>query len=403
MSTSTSGSCAWDGAQALVTKIKDQELNMTDLVAQCAGICDVAFVSNRSELVGPGIMISSAIQAVLLTTLGISLAAIIFTINKLSSSKPAPLTVLLRKFQAPLLLTNAFVSTTILVAARLMYNATSPLSFLELTFISNLVDFQFSISLAMILSQGADETMNQKRTSGWLTLLYYVLFIAQFTTSSSIKIPDKTIYTTLAKECHKEQLFINALSAAKDGGEMFKWMAVGLVGGGAIVLFIVFGAVHLPDFIKNPFLKLWRSTPAWVKKYWDFGSQFMMIVGYGANVPRNFWKVNGIRELVLENSPPVPVGEEWGYGQTTAVLLWLPLLGYMVKETIGYVQRRLKPENSKETESSKEEKTHSERDENEQQDSHPPPYEHHSSQTPESPTNDIEKEGLTSTSREQTD
>lgn len=53
MSTNTVMSCGWQNAQALVTDIKDNELNATKLVAQCAGICDIAFETKRNVFIPP--------------------------------------------------------------------------------------------------------------------------------------------------------------------------------------------------------------------------------------------------------------------------------------------------------------------------------------------------------------
>lgn len=41
-------SCDWLSAQALVGDIQDKKLNVTNVVAQCINVCDIAFRSKRS-------------------------------------------------------------------------------------------------------------------------------------------------------------------------------------------------------------------------------------------------------------------------------------------------------------------------------------------------------------------
>jgi hypothetical protein len=50
-------SCNWAGAGDLVEDIISHELNVTDIVAQCAGVCELAFASRAPDIAGQGVRI----------------------------------------------------------------------------------------------------------------------------------------------------------------------------------------------------------------------------------------------------------------------------------------------------------------------------------------------------------
>jgi hypothetical protein len=231
--------------------------------------------------------------------------------------------------------TTAFLIISLFVTSITTSRKASNPSVLELTFISSLVDFQFWSILGLILTQSADKSMNDTQVSGYMHIVYYVLFIAQIVTSSTIKIPDQNVYKTLAKECHKQHQFISALSTIS-GAESAKWAGIGL--GGGVVLVIVIGLAvtyrqHFPSFLGVPFKMMWRIVPAWFKKNSDKVSNFFIMAMYASLIPENFYKVQKLRTLALQT---MPAGEEdWGYGQTTAILLWLPFCLSAIKETMS--------------------------------------------------------------------
>jgi hypothetical protein len=278
-------------------------------------------------------MISSSIQVILFSAFGILFPIIIWALNKLSAPEPAPSISLLRKLQSFSLKTSGFVIVSFLITAFTTSSQVSNLSILERTFISSLVDFQLWCILGLILCSNADHSLNKTRVSWELLMYYYILFFAQMATSSTSKIPDKDVYSLLAKECHKQHQFINVISSGVDGGDKLKWMSVGGGIGICFILFVIFGSAHVPAVLATPFKIMWRNIPAWVKRHADIVSHFVMVLGYAGTIPLNLYRLNRIRNLVLQTSQSVE--ESWGYGQTTAVLLWFPFLFYAVKETIS--------------------------------------------------------------------
>jgi len=57
---------------------------------------------------------------------------------------------------------------------------------------------------------------------------------------------------------------------------------------------------------------------------------------YAGVIPKNFYRLEEARKLVMQTSGAQPAGEEkWGYGQTTAILLWFPFFFSAIKEIIS--------------------------------------------------------------------
>jgi hypothetical protein len=285
------------------------------------------------------------IEAILFPIFGVLFPVIVWLLNKRSTSKVAPSTILLRKIQTLVLETTAFLILSLFVTAVSTSRQASNPSILELTFLSSLVDFQFWSILGFILTQSADKSMNETQVSGYMHLAYYGLFIAQLVTSSTIKIPQQNVYKTLAKECHKQHAFFSAMSTIS-GAESAKWAGIGL--GGGVVLIIVIGLAvtyreHFPSFLARPFKMLWRIVPTWLKTHGDILSNFLIMGMYASLIPENFYKLQKLRTLALQT---MPAGEEeWGYGQTTAILLWLPFVLSAIKETVSkFLARVCRPE-----------------------------------------------------------
>jgi len=285
-------------------------------------------------------MISMYIEVVLFTIFGVSFPAIVWFLNKQSKSKVAPVTILLRKIQALVLKTTAFLMLTLYVTAFHTSRQASNLSVLEITFLSGLLDFQFWCIIGTLITHGADERLNKVKGSYLLQLAYYALFIIQLAISNSIKVPHQDVYKTLAKECHEQRQFINAVSTVSglDAAASAKWGFIGAALGFLIMLLIVFAVVYIkniPSFLTRPFEILWNSVPAWLKRYWDLCSNTWMMAMYAFLIPSNFSRLQNVRKLALQM---MPAGEEeWGYGQTTAILLWLPLVLSAIKETTSKV------------------------------------------------------------------
>lgn len=285
-------------------------------------------------------MISIYIQVVLFTIFGVLSPAIVWFLNKQSKSEVAPITILLRKIQALVLKSTAFLILTLLVTVLHASIPASNLSVLELAFLSGLLDFQFWCIVGTLLTHDADKRLNQTQGSYLLQLPYYVLFIAQLAISRSVKIPHRDVYKALAKECHEQRHFINAVSTVSgiDAAEGAKWGFIGMGIGFAIMLIIVFVCVffkNIPRFLKRPFQMLCDLIPSWLKRNWDLYSNTWTMAMYAFVITSNFSRLQNVRKLALQMMPAEE--EDWGYGQTTAILLWVPLVLSTITETISKI------------------------------------------------------------------
>lgn len=284
-------------------------------------------------------MVSSLIQVALFSGFGILLPGIIWLLNKRSTANFAPSTILLRKFQTLLFETSGFLMITIFVTAIFTCSQASNPSVTELTFISSLLGFQFWCIFSVLMSQSADKSINQVQVSGQLQLFYYVLFIAQLVTSTFIKIPNHSVYKALAKECHKQHQFIDVISSVIDGRETSKYVGIGLGGGVCFIVLVVLGftyITHIPPLLARPCKMVWSRIPTWLKNYADINFNFLLIGLYAGDIPLQFYRLEKVRKFGLQMSGAQRAGEEqWGYGQTTAILLWLPFFFSAIKETIS--------------------------------------------------------------------
>jgi hypothetical protein len=210
---------------------------------------------------------------------------------------------------------------------------------MELTFISKLVDFQFWCIIGMLFSQSADNSMNETQAGGKWQLCYYALIFTKFVTSSFIKIPNQSAYKTLAKECHKQHQLIDAISSVSDGELKLKETGIGFGIGVGFIVCIILGvtySTYIPLVLVRQWKMMWRRIPSWLKNYAHIIIQFFVIGLYAGEIPMSFYRLEKVRKLALQTIEAQPTGaEKWGYGQTTAILIWFPFFFSAMKETIS--------------------------------------------------------------------
>jgi len=268
------------------------------------------------------------IQVALICLLGVLVPGLVWLLNIYCSPRShsaAPSTILLRKIQKLLLETNGFLAISFQVAAIFAYTKTP--SVLEISFISNLMNFQLTIIIGILWAQFADNTIN-KTYLGWpWTLYYFTLFGALLATTCAMKIQNKIVYENLAKECHKQHQFVDVSSSLNDGAGIAKWLGIGFAIGVGIAFF--FPLLILPwKLVRN-------KIPEWLKKH-GVNILFCFILWvYVADIIMSVVPTEQVRKLVKQTSGPQTSEEKWRYGQTTAILLWFPFFWSSIKETIS--------------------------------------------------------------------
>lgn len=270
-------------------------------------------------------MISSMIQISLICLLGILLPGLIWFLNHRSPHPIAPTTVLLRKLQLHFFATNGFLSISFLLAIIVIYTPTPRPSVLEISFLSQFSSLQQAAMLGTIWAQFADSMLNGT-SARWQWIVYYcAIFIAQSALTTSIKIPHLKVYKSLGKECHRQNQFAIVAflhsSTANDNGSM-KWLG--------IVFGIGIGIAILSPLLIVPGKWIWNRVPELLKKYGHVVWLGVSLWIYVAATVLSALTTEFARFLVKETSASEV---KWGYGQTTAILLWIPFIWAVVKET----------------------------------------------------------------------
>ncbi len=280
------------------------------------------------------IMISSLILAPLFFFFGVMFPGIIWLINNSSTAKVAPSTIVLRKIQTQMFKTSGFIMVSFLVAAISTYKNNQDPSIMELKLISTLVTSQLWYISIMICLGNADRIINKTESVNDLRLYYYALFIAHLETLDHIKIPYKSVCKTLAKECHNDYEF-NAISWIMDGRRISRLATITFCASAGLLVILGLGIVLAPGFLARLW-KMWGKILSWLKRYSGIILYLFAIKLYVFIISANAYELAFVRSLVIETGGVQPAGEEkWGYGQTTAILLWFPFFFSAIKETIS--------------------------------------------------------------------
>ncbi|KAE9373303.1 hypothetical protein N431DRAFT_406712 [Stipitochalara longipes BDJ] len=325
-------SCEWTSAAQLVGQIQADKLIVPDVVAQCANVCQVAFNSTSAPgaLAGEGIMISYLIQVALVCQFAVLLPITIWLFNIFSWKVAIQRTPLLRKLQKSVYEINAFFSISLLVASIVRWRQVP--SVMETVLLSYVVWTQLLILTTMLFGQLCDSVMNKTNLT-WQWLVYYMAIgIAQLLTSCVIEVPNRGVYKDLATQCHSQYGFINLstyLPASEKGTTTLKWYIIGALIG--LVIGILTGV-----FAKI----IAKICPAWLMKHGEITFDISVLLLNLISVVGNAVITEDVRGKLIKLSGDQLPDAGWSYGQTTAILLWLPFFWGVVKETITHLRER---------------------------------------------------------------
>lgn len=238
----------------------------------------------------------------------VSILFLLFTSfsSKLGIREIAPF----RKIQKRVHEINAFFSISILLAAIIRWREVP--SLMETVMISYIVWFQFIICCTMLFMQLCDHMKNAAIMPWFYQPFYLTIIVAQLVASCVIDVPNEDVYKDLATQCHEQYNFID-LSRWLFGKGTFtlKWTLVGMVIG------LVF--IGLTAAFAGVLLKL---VPAWIKKHGEvifFVAVLSLdISSVVSNVVLMMMARGDLKKLSQYSLPQ----NDWGYGQTTALLLW---------------------------------------------------------------------------------
>jgi hypothetical protein len=275
-------------------------------------------------------MISYFLQAALVCIFGALLPIFIWLINLFPWKSAIRRSPLLRKLQNSFYETSAFFSISLLVASIVRWRQVP--STMETVLISHVVWIQLLIVSLLLFAQIADYVMNKSHL-GWEWQVYYIsIGAAQLATSCVVEVPNRNVYKDIAMQCHQQHQFVDIssyLPTSEKGITALKWYIIGAVGG--LVLGILSGA-----FKKV----LFKITPKWLQRHGQSTFFVLVLLLNLVSIVINIMAIEHVRDLLKKLSGDQLPDSGWTYGQTTAILLWLPFFWASIKETISQFKCR---------------------------------------------------------------
>ena len=263
-------------------------------------------------------MISYYIQTALICLFAYFLPVAIWLFNIFSWKAGIRTTPLLRKLRKSVYEINAFFSISLLVASIVRWRQVPPV--METVFIFYMEWNQMNNMFFMLSALLYDQPIN-KATWDWI-VYYAAIALAHLIASFVIGIPNRATYRDLATQCKIQQqmLHIADLITASEQVQTIL-MCIILVLGILLVLVILAG--------------FFRKTPPKTKKQGNrtFAiGLFLIMVPMTIFLAHLFAEIRGILKKLSGGQLPE---NGWGYGEVTAILLWVPLLWSLLKETMS--------------------------------------------------------------------
>ncbi len=271
-------------------------------------------------------MISYIMQVAFTCFCGLLLPMIVFAINSYGWRKLNSLTQFPRRLQSPVNEINELFCISVMISGIVRYRQSPPI--LETMFIQDLLMMQALIITALPFSRYCDSSLNHIPCKASDLNYGVALAVAQISISFVLIANQSAfgVYHDVAKSCHNFRGYpdVNYLFP-KSNEDGWKGFGIGFATVVAI-LFIVCFIYTIIRRIRDPIL------PAWLRKH--FHQIFFVLLGI-AYVSYVILSVTGLartRRLTRQADNKYE-DDEWGYGQTTAVLLWAPILRIAVKAT----------------------------------------------------------------------
>jgi hypothetical protein len=210
---------------------------------------------------------------------------------------------------------------------------------MEVTYISQVSTMQLMLLVSMVWGLYGDYEMNRSRDSklnfAW-GFYYAAIGVAQVATSYTIGLPDGTVsvYKKLAQECqnqHKLAHFAGYIGSTSSSDSAIKYLGIGAaIGAGISVL----GCI-----LAIPLAKLYKIRvaviPQWLKRHGVGILLTVILLFYTSLVILDALMIEDFRTIWRKISGDLFHDNEWGFGQTTAVLLWAPFAWAMIKGVIS--------------------------------------------------------------------
>jgi hypothetical protein len=221
-----------------------------------------------------------------------------------------------RKIQKRVYEVNALFSISLLVASIVRWRQVP--SVMETVLISHIVWTQVVICSTVAFAQFCDYTLNKAKLSWGSLLLCMAIGAAELLTTCMIEVPSRDIYEDLAVQCYAQQQFIDLtgyLPASENGKSAARWLLIGI----AIGLIILALAMIYGKF-------LLKYIPAWLKKHGEIIFCVTIALVDVTGILGISAITQGVRRVLKSLSGDQLPENGWGYSQTTALLVWTPVL-----------------------------------------------------------------------------
>lgn len=283
------------------------------------------------------VMISYIIQTVLTGIFGPLLPIIIRFIRLSPWQSVIRSEESIRSLQSTVYDISSFFCISVFIAA-LVRNRQLPCA-LEIFFMNKLLVHQYVVVGSMLCARVFDFLMNAISLD-WAGGFYHLALSIALLVWGFVAIPSGAlrVYHDLATNCDGQRQFVDISRIFTSRSKNFKaakWIFIGLsIGVGCIILSLVFKGGRK---IYQKIYELWhRIILAWLRKHLLFSILpvpcLLLLLFY---LIRSTIELNQTRKVVRNKSRDGSKDDEWGYGQTTAVLLWLPIIWAPVKQKIS--------------------------------------------------------------------
>lgn len=278
-------------------------------------------------------MISYYIQVALICVFAGLLPVVIWLFNVFSWKAGIRTTPLLRTLRKSVYEINAFFSISLSVASLVRWSQDPPV--METVFISYMVWNQISNTVFMLYGQLHDQLLNKAPLIWDWNLYYAAIGLAHLVASCVIVLPNRATYKDLATQCRIQQQFpdiAKLIPASELGTSTLKCILIGLsISLGLVILARLFGKALLN------FIPVWnrRQGGRTFNTFNTFNSGFLLIsIVTIIALAQIFAEMRGALKKLSGDQLPE---NGWGYGEITAILLWVPLLWSLLKETVSKV------------------------------------------------------------------
>ncbi|KAF2269569.1 hypothetical protein CC78DRAFT_564807 [Lojkania enalia] len=336
----------------VVEAVQNQNLNATEYVATCDEACLVMFGSGDPDISGPGVMIGYICQVTLTCIFGPLLPVLFWLIRFRMSNFITLLKRFLLKLRSTVYNINAFYAVSIIVAILVRIKQTP--SILEVYFMSELMDLQISILLSLTVATVCDRIMNDAKFKNARVLYHAAICIASIFLSYKVALPKSAfpVYYEVALACHEIYQIKDVsgrfqLENVDDSAFKTTWIIIGASGGaGAVISSIgVLLAKYATRIYENvekivrifiP-VRLRRLVSKYGWTLWSI-SIVLLWLPYLVLITIPLFET---QYLIKQLNGDKLNDNEWSYGQTTAVLLWMPFTWKLFIETISMSNLRV--------------------------------------------------------------